>query len=323
MKLDDLIDNLKRQGSLPESGELERWIETNDPALFNLCYPRSYRNIDRWGSPKTPAYGHAFSIRWVRDDYHNCPLSVQMMYVGACMQSQWAFPCYFAERELLDAVSMTDVPEGIRWMDPPLPYEAGNLILPRDYVKTPAGEPIEFISWARARAGEVYQWANYHKVTFAHNHLLFYTFLRNTNGLIYDTNLSEHITPFIPKISAQYWAGTRTGIGQLEIDEEESLLIARLRDLTLGLFLILECRPQLVTEGQRAIGIKRKKSHREMWEPTIIGKNFRIRSEKSDSQHKSPRLHWVGGHLKPNLSERLGRRVWIEPYERGGAVEDE
>ncbi len=324
MKLSDLVKDFQSGGSIPQWSELESRIETEEPTLLKICYPRIYRNVEKWCSPKAAAYGHVTALVWVRDLWTQCPVSARSMYVGACMQRQWQFPCYFVECELLDAVTRTDVPDGIRWMDLELPFEAGNLILPRDYLKTPTGDSVEYISWARVRACESHQWgAGYRYVRFAHNTFLFYTMLRNTGGVIYDTNLSENITPCIPKISAHYSAGTRTGVGQLPIDEEESLLIARMRDLTLGLLLILECRPQLVTKGQRAPGVKRKKNMREVWEPTILGRGFRMRSENQDGEHRSPKFHWVGGHLKPNLSERLGRRVWIEPYERGGEIEGE
>ncbi|MGH8679601.1 MAG: hypothetical protein ACREUQ_14780 [Burkholderiales bacterium] len=311
-------------------GQILEVLERTEPELWTICYPRIYRDAGRYGSPKAQAAGYATAASWMRDHQMNAPATVRNIYLAACQARQFNFPTLFLASDLLAAISETDAPGDTDWRGIKLPYPAGVLMLPQGALNHPANGAIDFIGWARIEAETTLSFdRDYPAVKTEHDIFITWTGLRQAlNYPLHDTvlNASTH-----PTIGGQPAAGvhttpTREGIFELPLAVGEQEFLAQCRQLVFNVLLALDARPQLAGSPGRKVGATKKGARREIWEPTIVGRDYRIVRARSGEAgtHASPRLHWRRGHYRnqaygPGRTQH--RRIWLEPV-LVGAGED-
>lgn len=306
--------------------EIVKKLETKEADLWREVYPRAYGDADRFGSPKVAAALAATSITWIREGYDRAPATARNIYLGTCVARRFAFPALFLAPDLFAAVAETEPPADLRWQDLLLPYEAGTLCLPTGAFAHPTDGPCGVLCWARARAGESLQWPGAQRVALQEDAFFVYTGLTSGTGFpLLDTVLNAKTSPLV---GDSHSPGTHTqpgrdGIYNVPLAPSESAFLQQCRALVFSALLAIEARPALVTEGKRVAAGKR--SHREIWTPNVIGREYRIAREGSGAgTHASPRLHWRRGHFR---EQRFGpgraetRRIWIDPMLVGMAGE--
>lgn len=297
-----------------------RAIEEQYPDLWRVCYPRLYRDTGRYGSPKIIPAAIAVSVQWVADDIRNAPASTKNIYLAACKAREFDFPTLFVAPELLAAVAETDPPADLLWQEIELPFEASALVLPRGALRHHGGGFCEAIGWARIRAGEMLQFGKERQpVKLQEDVFIVFTGLTQDEGFpLLDAVLNAST---LPRVSDSPTQGTHTtpareGIYELPLAPSESQFLAQCRALVFGLLLAMEARPALLSRG-RKVG-SHKKSRREMWEPNVVGRDYRIVRERGPATgtHTSPRMHWRRGHWRQQpfgAGRSQIRRIWIEP----------
>jgi len=284
------------------------------------CYPRIYRDMERYGSPKVAAAAAVAAIEWVSDDYRNAPATARNIYTAVCKAREFDFPTLFIAPDLLAAVSETEPPGDLLWQEIKLPFEAGALCLPRGALRHPTDGACEILGWARIPAEEVLQFApGRPKVKLSEDIFTVWTGLaEKENFPLLDTVLNAKTSPQLGDRSAPgvSTGQNRAGSYEFPLAENENEFLQQLRGIVFGALLAIEARPTLLSHGRR-VG-SHKKSHREIWEPNIIGRDYRIVRECGGDAgtHASPRLHWRRGHYR-NQPYGAGRsqirRIWIEP----------
>lgn len=231
----------------------------------------------------------------------------------------------FVAPDLLAAVAETDPPADLLWQEIALPFEAGALVLPRGALRHPDGATCEAIGWARIRAGEMLQFGKeWQPVKLQEDVFVVFTGLTGDEGFpLLDSVLNASTSPRVGDIHTPgvYMTPTREGVYELPLAPSESQFLAQCRALIFGLLLAMEARPALLARG-RKVG-SHKKSRREMWEPNIVGRDYRIVRERiqSTGTHAGPRMHWRRGFWRrqkhgPHLT--LVKTIWIEPTLVGG-----
>jgi hypothetical protein len=139
-----------------------------------------------------------------------------------------------------------------------------------------------------------------------------------------DTALNASTHPTIGAIGGGQPLGgvhtkpTREGVFELPLATGEEEFLAQLWRIAFNTLLALEARPSLQSGPGRRVGTHTKGVRREIWEPTIIGRGYRIARERTTptGAHASPRVHWRRGHYRrqafgPERAER--KTIWIEP----------
>lgn len=112
-----------------------------------------------------------------------------------------------------------------------------------------------------------------------------------------------------------------------ERDQQADLISRASVALILQVAMLKAIRPELFEEAQvvrsggGGFGAHRN-TRQTLFSPNWIGKSYqiprRVRSTpKTNGSRKSPNWHLVSGYWKPRLSERLGKAIWVEPYDRG------
>lgn len=121
-------------------------------------------------------------------------------------------------------------------------------------------------------------------------------------------------------------------------DKDEKLFNLKVQNFAIKLMLALTARPHYIKQGtvQRPAKQKKGRTFDELWNPNLIGWDYRARREgipdnpSSDQiksaamqlevRHASPRMHWRRGHMrnqpygpKPWNETTLKRLIWIEP----------
>lgn len=308
----------------PHTKQMIEIIENRHPDFWRFCYPRIYREAGNYGSPKLPAALHATSLAWVMDEEGRAASSARMIYLAQCVAKQHAQPCLYIAPELFGAIAHTDPPPDIRWVDLPLPFESAVLMLPRGALFHPTDGEVYFLGYARIRASEfirfspAFRWSEVKDDVFC-----VYTALADqANFPFLDTTLNALTMPRIG--DRQNWAGgkpavytVRAGPHEMDIAESESDFLNQCVQLVFSLLMAMTARPALLSEG-RKVG-HHKKSRREIWEPNIVGRDYRIVREAHNTEqgtHASPRTHWRRGHWRlqrhgPGMA--LQKSIFIDP----------
>jgi hypothetical protein len=316
-----------RPGAAPapqvDFGQLVAGLEERERELWLICYPRLYREAGRYGSPKAPAAGYATAVAWVRDGYREAPATARNIYLAACLARRFDFPMLFVAPELLAAISQTDAPASTDWREIKLPYPAGALMLPQGALRHPTDGAVDFIGWARIEAGSPLRFGDgYQAIALDHDAFIVWTGLRQAMSYpLLDTALNASTHPTIgggQALTGVHTKPTREGVFELPLAAGEEEFLAQLRRIAFNTLLALEARPNLQSSPGRRVGTHTKGVKREIWEPTIIGRGYRIARERhaATGTHASPRVHWRRGHYRrqafgPSRTER--KMIWIEP----------
>lgn len=97
------------------------------PAVWPTFYPRAYENVGQYGSPKLPAITLMANAISPLDAHGR-----KVIYVQACQLQQLEVPTYFITRDLLFALSETDLPNDYELKEFQMKWPAVLFMLPRD-----------------------------------------------------------------------------------------------------------------------------------------------------------------------------------------------
>src|SRR5262245_59693899 len=310
-----IAEEMERTGVTREQmhNEFRKYMEQHDD--WKTLYARIYQGVEKYGSPKRVAETYFSALNWVMDGTGKAPAAMQAVYAAACRARDFAFPAFFVEPEFLAAAMQTRPPEGMRWDEIKLPFEAGVFCLPRGSLKYIDGSEVNHVGWMRARAGEQMTWGSRAPIINNRNAaFLIYAQPDNFDGTILFSNLNADEAPYISDEEIRVlWHGAF----DLPLAEGDDAFIRQCRMVCFSLLLAMQARPQLVSTGQRT-GKRAKKGGREFWTPNIMGRGFRVLREVSGETgtHASPRLHWRRGDFR---AQRFGpgyaevKTIWIEP----------
>jgi hypothetical protein len=316
------------------SRDARKLIEEDDPELWHRCYPRIYEAPGGYYSPKLPAYQLVAVAEKIRQGYQGDTDRVEMAW--ACRLVEKRVPIYWVSRDLAEAVRQTMPPVAFDWHSSRLPFEGAVFMLPKGFIQHPDYGEASFVSYARIRAGE--QLKNYVRpdaVEIGVNSLIIVAHTEPADCLLHQSLPNVPID--LRKLDALVMGGTShsseapciPGLSTELTRHDTSFLLGSIH-LLVGLLLLMLRRPDLVEQGsiKKTTPARNGAPAREFWQPSIIGKNYRIRRVyvPQGGTHACPRGHWVRGYYRdqpygPQRSQH--KEVWVEPYWRGGDIRED
>jgi hypothetical protein len=311
-------------------------IEKEQPLLMAAMYPRKYNSLGPYYSPKLLAAAltkiaidSAIVVK-TEKSYDKLPIAYKICLpaIQPSMKMKMS-NMLFLSQKLLEAVKHTDFREDINWTTMDLPYDCGILMLPKGGLVHPVDGDCAFIIWSRTKKDGEYlpPIKGMHSLLFPVGMFGFATFCPKT-GIWYDSNLTETLRPTL-KLNNLFYLEEGESVPHIEIrcsldtplTLEDDAFLNEIGSVLFGTFLVLDARPTLLTPGkmERLVPGKKDRPPCEFWTPNVIGRDYAPRTIKlaPTGTHNSPRFHWVRGHHRPLLSEKIGRRIWVEPYPRG------
>jgi hypothetical protein len=304
--------------------------EDSYPVLMKMFYPRVYENIGGYYPPKYIAAWLANIVIEVitSGDALEQPTAHQLMLPSFKRLVEQRIPMFFIAPDFLKAVMMTDFKEELDWNTMDLPFESAIFMLPNGAVEHPKDGGCVCIWYGRKKQG-VYPplFPNAWQELGLRHSAFSMCALCPENGLWYDSNWNE---AYSTKIQYENMFCLAQGgvwpeiqktnlITDSSLEEIDHAFLEKIGVILFGTFLALDARPALLTPARVIKEVKDKKypgNRKQFWSPNIIGKDYHLKRALG-GKHASPRYHWVRGHHKPKMEGRLGRRVWIEPYQRG------
>ena len=265
------------------------------------------------------------------------------------MHLEYRVPTYFVRSEFAQAVAQTEPPEDFKFSEIKWPLPAMLFVLPTGFALRHFGYCAPFISLTHSPKGrypdclrnlpkcempltaineiqnEVDRVNIVTPVYTKKGYPLSYTGSYNMDMLI--NSIGETKFSDATLIEEERYAFPanmidKTGLPS-EADERE--VATKLQSFGLRLLLAISARPALIEPGtlQRAAKLKKGVQRDELWNPNLIGWNYkakRIASASTGRSHASPRAHWRRGHFrnspygpKPWTVETPRNLNWIDP----------
>jgi hypothetical protein len=336
----------KKKGvSMQKYQDMVEIFERDYPALWRLVYPRTYRELGAYHSPKIPAVMFAdaavlfahFPERARADFSFATPV-----YRMLCECAKHAFPTYFVENAMLQAVARTTPPGDLEWKDIPMPHPGLVFILPRGALRHPHCGEIGWIAVARTTPGESpkFAYGDDPRLPPAHALTAMTSAHEHVDVAAFVSSLHPH-SPTLGHIKKIAFSGDSTAVtqdikkGELAFgafEPEDTFFSQSILEIGASLTLAMSSRPELVEPGaliKRAKPSAARPSGLEIWSPTVIGRQYRITvaaeppatdlATAGGTGHGAgtkKRMHWRRGHFLhqahgPNRS--LRRIQWREP----------
>jgi hypothetical protein len=340
----DLIQGLIESSDLTkqERKELNRRIEVFEPDLWRKCYPKTYKDYrsNEYVSPKTPA------LQMVA-----CAKKMELGPPGQSelIEIQWAsnltrlkVPTYWVRPDLAKAIQKTKPPLKLDWYNMKLPVDAAVFMLPRGLMTHSKEGNINFISYSVNRKDfdvptlmpmpwlpKTWVSENGGMTLFAQSErsLTHWNIPLDKFPILDLQALDEVVEKYEHHEHASSWQGWG---GPLGMDAEDTKIGSQVAHLIFGLLVFMLRKPEMVTVGERLKRLPAKKNDlpKEIWSPTVIGENYKIRKVLATDEprsslggtHASPRVHWVTGYWREQPygpKNSLSKDLWIEPYVRG------
>lgn len=304
------------------------------PEIWKSVYPRVYEEpstIGSYYSPRTPAIQLlTIALKYIEGHIGKAE---QYEFHFASHAVKYGVPIFWVGKDMAEAIKETAPPGEIPWYTLPLPYPACIFMLPKGSLRHPQEGDITHIGFCRMRAGEIsesklikrhpYGSINGGMIFIAHTAI---------GQHFYHWNLpldhfGESIT--IPDINSTNYTDSNwehpSGhpLAAASMTPQDNLMMTVVVHYCLGLMMLMQARPDLVTQSKRLRTVSKKgKGAKEFWSPNIIGLNYRIKREHTGGEHNSPRWHWVRGFWREQpygtRADNLRKRIWIEPFTRGG-----
>ncbi len=306
--------------------ELSGWhkiadfIEINAPEMWRLCYPRVYRNVGGYHSPKRLAVDLAAILQNIQNAGLPSVSSGHMfgqLGIGATKLIELRVPIFFVARDLLAAIQETTPPVEVDWRTLQLPFHSAAFMLPVGGLQHETEGEVAFIWYSR--------WKKDESGTFPCTKAPIKTFTTGDDVLLvrlasssaeYQQVYSGREDPILNLVDL---SGLRRGDwmeGSFVMSASDNTLIAAAVSILFGILFVMQARPQLV---ERGLAIGKKTQHGvEFWSPNVIGRLYQITRQGPESGEVgvSPRMHWRRGHWRRQAygpQHSLRRDQWIEP----------
>lgn len=287
-------------------------IEAIYPDVWRAFNPRIYTGVDGWGSSAILAAQMAGCCLGYASGYAS-DVYTKMTVATAGRLLEHDVPLFWVRPELLEAVARTEPPKDFLWTDMHLPFPAGGFMLPAGTVRMATGHAYNHVTWCRIEQDQVINLPLGASLQGAANALVFTAASGDDpqfECLTRSINADDWPWANLPNVGEE-------GIGTISnLTGDQSQVMAHLARLALGLLLVMDASPRLVSKGEPRMRSP-KPGKREIWTPNILGIGYRTKSETpGDGSHSSPRMHWRRGHFRsqPVGEQRLERKtIWIEP----------
>lgn len=291
-----------------------------EPVLWRKFNPRLYKNTDRYGSPMVAGATLASAALTLRDHGQGVAQTQNVIYLAAAELCKYDVPALFVAPELAQAAFLSKPDENMRWDTLALPFEAALLMLPRGLFAHPEFGPVDYVGYARTRAG-VHQvpLPNCPQIATKNDNFIVFTGLRDSPGFqIYDRTFNAQSNPTIADKLPDDPHIYEEGKFYIPLAADEHEFLSNLTALVFRLLLVLVARPEQLETGRRYASPK-KRGGQEVWLPNIVGRQYRAQPASLGTAGGAggrKRLHWRRGHFRnqaigPGLTGR--RLIWIEP----------
>ncbi|MCT7984916.1 hypothetical protein NG796_16720 [Laspinema sp. A4] len=295
---------------------------------------RRYRKVDGYEPFSTAAKNLAYNLVAAESGFVGGLLEPQRMLDdfawSAVISSAWTlaynpFPVWWLHRNLFEAFEASDLPKAIADLQVSAPF--GMIMLPRDRILNPDGEPCDWIFFQHLSQGSVPPTLRFgrHTIQFQPvecEKLRWVTVLRNGTSYasLVEINGDE-------LVRGNFSMGTQclTDSNQdLTLEQQFQLTLEK---IVLQTLLYLQIRPDDLLAPTNAVrisnkgqGFAGKKSDKDRLNPLILGQQFQPQTERisrsAHSTHATPRTHWRRGHWRrvavgEGRQERKWR--WIQP----------
>jgi hypothetical protein len=323
----------------------EKLVVEKCPHLWAKVYPRRYNDLGghAYDTPKAVAIALSDAVfAYVKKGTKNGEVvkteteEVEAMWAATLIK--FGVPTYYITYDLAEALTKTTPVEVVDWTDMKLPFDAASFMLPKELFLHPGEEGwVSFVSYTR-------NYGNTHVILPTPNpkNTWELTSQNDTFNVIVRTNTG----------CTMHWTldGTFKLIDFKEADEMVSMaagehhtsrdpnsvfndsdidVMRKAVKLLFNIFLFMTSKPEMVEPAKLMKKLKAKDGERpvEYWAPHYIGRAYKLRrpSHKLGGTHASPRGHWVSGFWREQaygVERKLRKTLWIEPFFRGGGVDE-
>lgn len=302
------------------------------PNLLALSYPKSYRVPEGYSHPRLfsmTAYASASSMIMSGDNL-DADRTMTACHISSSLLIRYQVPTFFVGAELCEALLETEAPEDLTFSEIHWPMPAMLFMLPKEFSLRYFGAHVPFLTVARAGIGQtiksplIISGAHAKDIYQDTGHNVFITtMLRWENGhpMHYDARSPEqHAVKDLINCPCCKHKYTNIALDKTTV-EEDQVMVGKLTTLSVNILLAMTAEPELVSP-ESVIRPERKVSgkilRRALWQPHIIGENFRIHYESHapTGTHRSPHAHWRCGHWRNQRhgpQNTLMKRIWIRP----------
>jgi hypothetical protein len=245
-------------------------------------------------------------------------------------------PTFYVSKELMGAAVRTGLPAEILLDVVPFPFPACVFMFPKGSIRHPSEGECPYIVVSRVAKNQVFRLplkdADFETKT-GESAIIVSTYLPDEFRCYHKSiNLVEGET-----LKSAFERASKVGfeIPGSHLSEPEDAVshtdadfMDRLWLLGITLVLLMASGENLLERGIRLKTVKarnRADQPVEYWSPNYLGRVYRTRSERGDSDNHV-RPHWKKGHLKsqpygPRFS--LRRIIWVQPYRTGNQEDEE
>lgn len=313
-------------------------IEEFNPRLFQLAYPRRYKEPQR-GSYHSPKFVAAHIVQVaMKIDQGIAGDNEKFEYNAFSQLVKYRVPTYYIGVGLMEALGKTKLPGPIAWRDMHMPYEAAVFLPPKGSLQHPTEGDLLFIGYARFKElGETkYKGQLVPRIDWGCTGGGMTLFGVTTKGFLYHWNISPvgHGETILLTDIEGLLEGTPTHTSAWpmvthEMTPDDHRLMIHVAHYIFATIMVMTARPALLANFEMRKRVSRKGSvPKEFWTCPVIGENYGVRYIRPgivpagpEGTHASPAIHWVRGFTR---EQRIGpgrtgsKAVWIEPYLRGG-----
>lgn len=314
--------------------EFRSRFEAHRPITYRMTYPRQIIPPHGYRNPRD------YSALMLAHILVACKPEVRgathaTLTLNAYGLIQHGVPTYFVNRDFARAVAQTRIPDDMFLSDLKWPMENMLFVLPDDFcMEYTKGAACPFLTIGRVKAGKVHPPPelvlenNLRPVENTYDRLIVhfpafkpkcmpvdytgtYSLTRKvsdlSNPILEDGDTMDHHRETYPE-----WIGKK---------EQEVEINSRMNMFAVKMLLVLGAAPEVVVYGAQARPAKEKhgKVKSALWNPNVIGKDYRIKYEREPNAEPSGVkrvMHWRRGHIR---RQRHGhnlekvREIWIEP----------
>lgn len=289
--------------------------------FWPLLYPRMYTEVDRFGDPALPACGLTMAVENERQTEK--PGTAIFSHISSLLLRN-NVPAMFLSRAFATAARHSPPPSDLFWASMPLPFDAGLLMLPKNWLIHPDHGAVDFIGYARLRQDDALVPLGFDASTaFDDDGFVIWTILPDEDLSSLTQMIKLEDKPRVRDVATspeeRFFYEPQNKQDQYMPENDFNFLDA-VTMLTFSVLLAINARPSLIKRGHR--GSRHKKSGLPIWTPNIVGRDYRLQSEAaSNTLGGSVRLHWRRGHYRQQrfgtgLSEQ--KIIWLEPVLVGG-----
>lgn len=293
---------------------------------------RHYRKIDGYEPFSSAAKNLAYNLFAIEfglvDGCMDINYLLQDFVQSSVVSAAWTlahnpFPVWWLHKNLFEAFDASDLPKAIADMQIAAPFCI--IMLPRDRVINPDGEPCDWVFFQHLPKGFVFPRMQFGRhiiesIPVECDKLRWITILRNGTCYASVVELAGD-APIRGEFEIMY--ADLIGVNE-DVNLEEKFQ-QRIEKIVLQTLLYLQIRPDdLMPVSPAANSAKHLKANpkkrNERLQPLIIGQQFQPQIERASTSHSlphvSPRVHWRRGHWR-RVAIGEGRQQrdwrWIQP----------